>query len=259
MDTVQIVEISSRECKKYLSEGGDLAIVPIGSVERLGPHLPLAAKNYIVYAVAEQVARRNKGYCLPVIPFSTVYDTHEQAGSVSTDSKVLTDYAYDVCKELVANGFRRIVFVSYFHELYYVANEFFQQEDIPPAWVNPDDIRIPEAKDRDTYFTSLTAACLKLCGKDELLERLLEENSKKYGKYTRPAALSGSLGNLRNIGRIGYHFKKDEYEILPVEKVLVDEAISAIQKWVEDNVPTLQALGEYAYFLSRARFDRGLR
>lgn len=259
MDTVQIVEISSRECKKYLSEGGDLAIVPIGSVERLGPHLPLAAKNYIVYAIAEQLARRNKGYCLPVMPFSSVYDTCEQPGSVNTDSKVLTDYAYDVCKELTANGFRRIVFVSFLHELYYVVNEFFQQEDIPPAWVTPEYIRIPEAKDKDTYFTSLTAACLKLCGKDQLLERLLEENSRKYGKFPRPEALSYPLGNLRNIGRIGYHFKKDEYQVLPVEKVLLDEAISAIQKWVEDNVPAMEALGDYAAFLSRARFDRGLR
>ncbi|HHV96852.1 MAG TPA: creatininase family protein [Clostridiaceae bacterium] len=259
MNTVQMAEITSRECKKYLEEGGDLVFVPMGSIERLGPHLPLASKCFVVYAISEALAKRNRGYCLPVLPYSTLYDTYSGAGSMSVDAKILYDYTYDISKELMENGFRRIIFVSYFKELYYVIAEFFQEKDLPIAWISPDQIPFPEAKDENTRVTSLVAACLKLCGREDLLERLLAENKKHFGKFKGPLSERYPLSELRKLGRMGYHFKKDEYEILPVETVLVDEAVAAINKWVEEKVPAVEALKEYAYYISRARFDRGLR
>lgn len=259
MDTVQLIEISSRECKQYLMEGGDLALLPVGATERLGPHLPLNSKNDVVYAVSEALARRNKGYCLPVIPYATVYDTDMQMGSVDIHPQVLYDYIYDICKELTANGFRRIIIVSYFEELYYVIQEFFQKEDIVIAWVCPDRIPIPAAKDSDTRETSLIAACLKLRGKDAVLNRLLEENQKRYGKYSSLKAEQSPLKDLKKLGKVGYHYRNGEYAVLPCAKVYLDETIAAINDWAESKVSAVEAMKEYNDYLSRSQLRRGLR
>lgn len=41
----RINELTSPECMEYINEGGNLAFVPIGGIERLGPHLPLGARG----------------------------------------------------------------------------------------------------------------------------------------------------------------------------------------------------------------------
>ncbi len=258
MATVQLTEITSRECRRYLTEGGDLAFLPVGSVERLGPHLPLGIKCYIVSAIANMMAEKNNGYCLPVIPYSTLCDTCAAPGSVDTDPQVLYDFVYDICRELVANGFRRIVFVSYFRELYYVIAEFFQQENVPLAWVCPDNIPILEGRDRDVRETSLAAACLRLTGKTELLERVLENNRLMFGKYeTSPTRLE-LLSSLRKLGRMSYEFRTGEYPVLPVKEIYVEEAARDLENWVNVKKEAIDALKDYAYYLSRRRADRGM-
>jgi len=252
------MEITSRECKNYLIEGGDLIFIPLGSVERLGPHLPLGIKSYIVSAIAALMAEKNKGYCSPVIPYSTLCDTYAASGSVDVSPQMLYDFVYDVCKELVANGFRRIVFVSYFKELYYVVAEFFQNENIPIAWITPDSIPLLKAKDHSTRETSLALASLKLVGKQELLDRVLNQNQQLLGKYKAPMTEYEPLSSLRRIGRIGYKFDKDEFPVLPVEKIYIDEVIEGLNNWVDANEDTISALKDYAYYLSRGRYDRGL-
>ena len=39
-----LCELTSRQCNAYQVQGGDIMLVPVGSVEVLGPHLPVGAR-----------------------------------------------------------------------------------------------------------------------------------------------------------------------------------------------------------------------
>lgn len=259
MKTVQLIEITSRECKNYLAEGGDLAIVPVGSFERLGPHLPLGARSYVVYALSEEIARGNNGYCLPVIPYSTCYDTAGQKGTIDIDHNTLYKLCYDITNELVANGFRRIIFISYVKEFYYLVAEYFQNENIAIAWISPDQIPLERAKDRDEKETSMLAACLKLTDNMKVLDRLMDENRKHRSSCQGTDRETTLVNELNKLGKLGYGYPRSQYNILPVENIYVDEAIEAIRHWVELRKPSVAALKGYNYYLARGRHDRGLK
>ncbi|MFW5787600.1 MAG: creatininase family protein [Halanaerobiales bacterium] len=259
MDTVQLADISSREFKNYISEGGDLAVFPIGKTERLGPHLPLTARNYVVSAISNLIAQNNNGYCLPVLPYTTIKDLGKTPGSVDVSSDILYDLIKDIFNELVRNGIRQIIAVSYLDELYYIVNEYFQDKDIAPVWLSPD--RIPVKEDnKHIRETSLIAASLKILGKEKLLNKVLEENEKQKGEYVESSESSGKAPfmNQNNIA-IGYQYQENEYEILPVDKIFVDKTVSAIKNWIEEKNTSVKALREYNYYIDRGRFDRGLR
>lgn len=259
MKTVQLIEITSRECKSYLENGGDLAIIPVGSLQQLGSHLPLGARSYVVYALSEEIAKMNNGYCLPLIPYSTCYDTADQKGTIDIDHDVLYNLCYDITNELVANGFRRIIFVSYFKEFYYLIAEYFQKEDLAIAWISPDQIPVQNAKDMNERETSMVAACLKLSNQHMVLDRLIDENQKNFKNSKGINKEISIVNELNKLGNLGYGYREDKNKIMPVENIYIDETIEDIQKWVEDKKSAVDALKEYNYYIARGRHDRGLK
>jgi creatinine amidohydrolase len=91
----------------------DIAVVPIGSTEQHGPHLPLKTDIFIPFEIAKRAAEKvidkvdlvitpplSFGYCPSNIPFS---------GSISLTSTTFLNLVRDVCNSLIYHGFRRIV------------------------------------------------------------------------------------------------------------------------------------------------------
>ncbi len=258
METVQLMEITSRECRKYIENGGDLVFIPIGSVERLGPHLPMGARTHVACAIANEFAKKNNGYCLPPVSYSTCYNTACLKGTIDINHDILYDLCYDLSKELVANGFRRIMFVGYFKEFYYLISEFFQNEGIAIAWINPDHIPMESPSNANERETSLVAACLKLLGKDDVCERLIEENRKHLGKFSERKSI-GIIRELKKFGNIGLLYEEGDYEVLPAKNIYIEETINDIYKWIDEKNIAVDSLKDYNYYLSRRRPDRGLK
>ena len=91
-----------------------VVVLPIGSVEDHGPHLPLDVDNFLIWAICEAAAQRAAGDILlmPIIPFG--YETHHMdfPGSITLRAKVFIDLLHDICASLHHHGFRRIVLLN---------------------------------------------------------------------------------------------------------------------------------------------------
>ena len=59
----------------------DTVILPIGSVEQHGSHLPIGTDYIYIQALAQEVAERMNAFLLPAIPFSTCYERIGKKGS----------------------------------------------------------------------------------------------------------------------------------------------------------------------------------
>ena len=89
-----------------------VALVPVGSTEQHGPHLPLGTDFFIACALAESVARDTGAICAPVIPIGVSAHHKQFWGTVWVSPQTFRQYIYEVATSLGYHGIRRIIFVN---------------------------------------------------------------------------------------------------------------------------------------------------
>jgi creatinine amidohydrolase len=89
-------------------------LLPIGSTEQHGHHLPLDTDNLLATEVSLEAARRDPANILvmPNIPYG--YNEHGQdfPGTIHVTYEHFIEYCLDVCKSVAYTGFKRIVIVD---------------------------------------------------------------------------------------------------------------------------------------------------
>lgn len=111
------------ESKKYLyqhytwPELGEIVktqpvvVLPIGSVEDHGPHLPLDTDNFLIWSVCEEAARRADGeiLLLPLLPYG--FETHHMdfPGTIDIHMEHLLNFVLDITLSVAHHGFERIL------------------------------------------------------------------------------------------------------------------------------------------------------
>ncbi len=89
-------------------------LVPIGSIEDHGPHLPLNTDNVIVEAVCFEVARRapDEILSLPVLPVGFEEHHMDFPGSLTSSMETLLNYFADAAISVARHGFTHIMLVN---------------------------------------------------------------------------------------------------------------------------------------------------
>jgi creatinine amidohydrolase len=104
-------DMTWEEVSEILEET-DIVIVPVGSTEQHGPHLPLSTDNIQATELAKRTAARLaeegiKVVAGPTIPFGTAPYHMPFPGTVSLSVDTLRAVIKEVCKSLYQHGFRR--------------------------------------------------------------------------------------------------------------------------------------------------------
>lgn len=89
-----------------------LAVLPIGSFEQHGPHLPLATDTLIAVAVADGISRRYQALQLPPLTFSCSHEHADFAGTVSVSATTLAAIVNDIARSLERQAIRRLLIVN---------------------------------------------------------------------------------------------------------------------------------------------------
>ncbi|MFC6719603.1 creatininase family protein [Natrialbaceae archaeon GCM10025810] len=93
-------------------ESESLALVPLGSTEQHGPHLPEGTDHYIAQALAREAADRTGYLCTPTITVG-VSDHHRQFhGTMWVEPEIFRDYVESLSRSLCSHGIDRIVYVN---------------------------------------------------------------------------------------------------------------------------------------------------
>ena len=90
----------------------DTVVIPIGSTEQHGPHLPLATDNIIAEGIAQKVAERLKAYLLPNLPISTCREHMGKKGSVWMNPDTFYKMLQDILLSLKEQGFKKIIIIQ---------------------------------------------------------------------------------------------------------------------------------------------------
>lgn len=88
-----------------------VVVIPIGSVEDHGPHLPLDVDNFLIWNICEAAAERAGGDMLlmPQVPYG--YETHHMdfPGTIDIHPEHLLHFMLDITKSVARHGFERIL------------------------------------------------------------------------------------------------------------------------------------------------------
>lgn len=107
----------------------EVAVLPVGSFEQHGAHLPLATDSLIASAIGERIAT---DYGLVLLPVVTLGCSHEHAdfpGTVSVSASTLYAVINDVAASLAQSGVGQLVVVNA-HGGNYVLSNVVQEANI---------------------------------------------------------------------------------------------------------------------------------
>jgi creatinine amidohydrolase len=111
LKSVWLQENKWEDIEVYLQTNKTI-IVPVGSVEQHGKHLPLGTDSFVAIKVAEEAGKRTETLVAP--PNWTGWAPHHMAypGTITLRPETLTNLIYDVCKSLIYHGFEKIIIVN---------------------------------------------------------------------------------------------------------------------------------------------------
>jgi len=114
METDLLGELTSPEAKKRMGRV-NLVLLPVGSLEQHGPHLPLDTDCWDAFHLAQEAVKLVKGerpLILPPIPYGVSYHHMSFAGTISISPTTLYNLVCEIGESLSAQGVRKVLVVN---------------------------------------------------------------------------------------------------------------------------------------------------
>jgi creatinine amidohydrolase len=113
------------------------AIIPVGSLEQHGAHLPVSTDSLITEYIVRLLAEKIGAFVLPVISYGVSFE-HKPMFNVSLRNSTLSTMLCDICISLAENKVREIIIVNGHHgnrgAIQYIPQEI--QSKVPTIDVN---------------------------------------------------------------------------------------------------------------------------
>ena len=99
------------DLRKIIKKKKHVAIIPVGSIEQHGPHLPISTDSDIVTEIATKVSDKIDGILLPTINYG-ISDEHFPFFNLSIKKSTLVRILRDICESLTKNGISKIIIIN---------------------------------------------------------------------------------------------------------------------------------------------------
>lgn len=118
MKSQRFGELNSSEVGKA-AQANALVVLPVGTTEEHGPHLPVDTDARIAAVLGERLVRSLRDdHGIPALLMETIYYGYSMRvmqrwpGTVVIRSRVFMDMIFDICCSILAMGFRKLILVD---------------------------------------------------------------------------------------------------------------------------------------------------
>ena len=91
-----------------------VAVIPVGSIEQHGPHLPVSTDSDIVTEIAKKISEKNGYFLLPTLNYGVSFE-HAPFFNLSIRESTLRTVLIDLCSSLLANNIKTIFIINGHH------------------------------------------------------------------------------------------------------------------------------------------------
>nr|MDO8133439.1 creatininase family protein [Candidatus Njordarchaeum guaymaensis] len=107
MDKLTYVEV-----KEIIEKGIDTIVIPIGTMEAHGPHLPLSTDVLIPVSLAERIADAVDGLIAPPVYYGVTRTLLAYSGSLMIPSEVFKEYVKAILISFARHGFKKAIVIN---------------------------------------------------------------------------------------------------------------------------------------------------
>ena len=129
-ETLNLMEMTALDVENHLKKD-DVVLIPTGSNERHGRHLPLGCDSYQALEIASRAAKKVQAIYTGLVWMG--YSPHhmrrpgEGTGTITLRGSTYRALYYDIAKSLIYHGFNKLIFVNYHGSNIKVTDEVFRR------------------------------------------------------------------------------------------------------------------------------------
>ena len=105
-------ELTAPDFAKAVERSAGTAIVPLGVVEKHGPHLPLGTDLLDAREVALRAVKNEYSIVFPPYYFSQIFEARHQPGTLAYSDRLIWDVLQETVDEIARNGVKKIILVN---------------------------------------------------------------------------------------------------------------------------------------------------
>ncbi len=109
---VQYEELTATDFPKAVEQSAKTCVIPLGILEKHGPHLPLGTDMINIRALVVEAAKREYAVVFPPYFVGQIYEAKHQPGTIAYSHDLVWIMLQETCDELARNGFEKILLVN---------------------------------------------------------------------------------------------------------------------------------------------------
>ena len=112
-----MTEIKSQfdpELRKSIKKKKQIVVIPVGSIEQHGPHLPISTDSDIVTEIAKRLSEKKNYLLLPTLTYGVSFE-HAPFFNISIKEATLRTIISDLCESLLANNIKTVFIINGHH------------------------------------------------------------------------------------------------------------------------------------------------
>ena len=100
--------------KSIIKKKQIVAVIPVGSIEQHGPHLPVSTDSDIVTEIAKKISEKNGYLLLPTLNYGVSFE-HAPFFNLSIRESTLRTVLIDLCTSLLTNNIKTVFIINGHH------------------------------------------------------------------------------------------------------------------------------------------------
>ena len=109
-----IIHLQDPYLRKLIKNKAQIALIPVGSIEQHGPHLPVSTDSDIVSEIAQRISKKTDFLILPTINYGVSFE-HSPFFNLSVTKMTLKRIIIELCISLWKNKIKTIIILNGHH------------------------------------------------------------------------------------------------------------------------------------------------
>jgi creatinine amidohydrolase len=109
---LKMEDLTSPQFAKAVSLSGGVCVIPLGIIEKHGPHLPLGTDLYEARQIAFDAAGKEYAVVFPPYFVGQIFEARHQPGAMAYSTELMWKMLDETCKELSRNGMKKIILLN---------------------------------------------------------------------------------------------------------------------------------------------------
>ena len=105
-------ELTSPKFPKAVEAAGGVCIIPLGIIEKHGPHLPIGTDLYEAREIAFTAASKEYAVVFPPYYVGQIFEARHQPGAIAYSTELMWKMLDETCRELSRNGLKKIILLN---------------------------------------------------------------------------------------------------------------------------------------------------